>query len=97
MAAAIATQCEIKPKVVSLVLNTPAAIATGEVKKTGVFAVPGLCQIETKNKPAIKAAKRMMFGKEVVVKASQQRLWSEPFSQRSSNASFDAGIPPEKS
>ena len=79
LAAAIATQRELKPKVVSGVLNTLADIGTQEVKKTGVFAIPGLSWIKTKNKPATKAAKRMMFGKEVVMKAKPANTMVKAF------------------
>ena len=41
-------------------------IATAEVKKAGIFTVPGLCRIKTRTKPATKAGVRMMFGKETL-------------------------------
>merc|ERR1712087_755968 len=40
-----------------------------EVKKTGVFTVPGVCRIKTRTKPATKACVKVMFGKETKVKA----------------------------
>jgi len=43
-------------------------IATQELKGEGKFTLPGLCMIKTRKKPATKATKRMMFGKETVVK-----------------------------
>merc|ERR1711933_187009 len=51
------------------VINELADIATSEVKKAGIFTVPGLCRIKTRMKPATKAGKREMFGKITVVKA----------------------------
>jgi len=44
-------------------------LATTEVKKNGVFTLPGLCRIKTRVKPATKAGVRNVFGKEVKVKA----------------------------
>ena len=40
-----------------------------EVKKTGVFTIPGLCKLKTRVKPATKAGNRKVFGKTVMVKA----------------------------
>merc|ERR1712127_1091645 len=47
-------------------LNT---IAYAEVKKTEKFAIPQLVMLKLKHKPARKAGKRLMFGKEVKVAA----------------------------
>jgi nucleoid DNA-binding protein len=69
IAEALATGCELKKTVCSKVLDTLAAVATKEVKKTGVFAIPGLCRLKTRTKPATKAGKREVFGKVVMVKA----------------------------
>ena len=66
---AIATENELKTKDCSNVLNSLVAAATKEVKKTGVFTIPGICRIKTRNKPATKACVRMIFGKETKVKA----------------------------
>merc|ERR1711908_137260 len=41
----IAVANELKTKEVSQIFDSLAAIATKEVKKTGVFTVPGLCRI----------------------------------------------------
>ena len=59
----------LKTKECAQVFNSLVEIATKEVKKTGVFTVPGLCRIKTRLKPATKAGVRMMFGKETKVKA----------------------------
>merc|ERR1712045_793533 len=68
LADVLATSAELKKGVVSKILDKLAEVGTAEVKK-GVFTIPGLVRIKTKKKPATKAAKRMMFGQEVVVKA----------------------------
>merc|ERR1712048_86726 len=69
IAAALATQFELKQKVCSSLLNSLAKVATKEVKTTGVFTLPRICKIKTRMKPATKAGQREMFGKMVVVKA----------------------------
>merc|ERR1712066_792536 len=73
IADALATQCELKKSVCAKVLGSLAEVATGEVKKTGVFTLPGLCKIKTRMKPATKAGKREVFGKVVMVKAKPAR------------------------
>merc|ERR1711913_58310 len=69
IAEAVATQCELKKAVAAKVINTLAEIGTAEVKKAGIFTLPGLCRIKTRMKPATKAGKREMFGKMTIVKA----------------------------
>merc|ERR1712241_1508554 len=69
IADAIAEKCELKKAVASKVIVTLAEIATAEVKKAGIFTVPGLCRIKTRMKPATKAGKREIFGKMTIVKA----------------------------
>merc|ERR1712166_533087 len=69
MTKALATEHELKQKACSEVINSLVAIATAEVKKNGVFTIPGLCRLKTRSKPATKAGVRMMFGKEMKVKA----------------------------
>lgn len=49
-------------------MGSLAEIGQVEVKKSGVFTIPGLARISTRRKLA-KAAERMMLGKETVVKA----------------------------
>merc|ERR1712118_595012 len=44
---AIATEHGLKAKACSNVLNSLVTVATGEVKKTGVFTVPGVCRSKT--------------------------------------------------
>merc|ERR1712138_195925 len=66
---ALATEHGLKQKACSQVINSLVTVATNEVKKTGVFTIPGVCRIKTRVKPATKAGVRMMFGKETKVKA----------------------------
>ena len=79
LAEAIATHCELKKSVAMKALATLAEVATKEVKKAGVFAIPGLCRIKTRNKPATKATKKMMFGKLSVVKAKPAKTVVKAF------------------
>merc|ERR1711975_95698 len=69
MTKALATEHGLKQKACSEVINSIVAIATQEVKSTGVFTIPGLCRLKTRTKPATKAGVRIMFGKETKVKA----------------------------
>merc|ERR1712025_759298 len=69
MTKALATEHSLKQRACSEVINTIVAIATQEVKKTGVFTIPGLCRLKTRTKPATKSGVRTMFGKETKVKA----------------------------
>ena len=69
----------LKTKQVTQVFESLAALGTKEVKKNGIFTVPGLCRIKTKTKKATKAGKRMMFGQEVKVKAKPARTVVKAF------------------
>ena len=69
LAAALAEEYDLKKTVCSQMINSFAAIATKEVKSAGKFVIPGVCQIKTRQKPATKAGKKIIFGKECVVKA----------------------------
>merc|ERR1712139_333080 len=51
---AIATEHDLKTKACSNVLNSLVTVATNEVKKTGIFTIPGICRIKTRVKPASK-------------------------------------------
>merc|ERR1712060_1004073 len=73
IAEALATTCEVKKAVASKCLDELARVATQEVKKTGVFTVPGLARLKIRTKPATKAGKREVFGKVVMVKAKPAR------------------------
>merc|ERR1719390_626750 len=70
---AIAAEHEMKNKEVSQILESLAATAAKEVKKTGVFTIPGLCRIKTRVKPATKACTKEIFGEMRKVKAKPAR------------------------
>merc|ERR1712094_144452 len=76
---AIATEHGLKQKACSQVIGSLAALATTEVKKTGVFTLPGICRIKTRNKPATKACVKVMFGKETKVKAKPAKTVVKAF------------------
>merc|ERR1712176_521209 len=73
IADALATACELKRSQVTKALDTLAQVATTNVKKAGVFTIPGLCRLKIRPKPATKAGKREIFGKIVKVKAKPAR------------------------
>merc|ERR1712093_79363 len=66
---AIATEHGMKTKTCSNILNSLVTVGTSEVKKAGIFTIPGLCRINTRVKPATKACVKNIFGKETKVKA----------------------------
>merc|ERR1711972_620078 len=66
---AIAEEHGLKRGDCSKMMSSLVDIATKEVKKTGVFAIPGLCRIKPRTKPATKAGVKVIFGKEMKVKA----------------------------
>merc|ERR1712224_45928 len=76
---ALAEQHEMKTKVCSGLMASLATLATAEVKKTGIFTIPGLCRIKTRVKPATKAGVRIAFGKEMKVKAKPARTVVKAF------------------
>merc|ERR1711988_2082318 len=69
LSTAIAEEHEMKPKQVGEIIDSLVKLGTTEVKKNGIFTIAGLCRIKTRVKPATKAGKKNIFGKEVVVKA----------------------------
>merc|ERR1712070_745269 len=69
----IATEHGLKVKACSNVLNSLVTVGAKEVKKSGVFTIPGICRIKTRTKPATKAGTRMAFGQEIKVKAKPAR------------------------
>merc|ERR1711934_515000 len=75
----IASEQGFKAKTCSQVINSFVAIATKEVKKTGVFAIPGLLRIKTRVKPATKAGVKVMFGKEMKVAAKPAKTVVKAF------------------
>merc|ERR1711908_237879 len=72
----IAESTQLKTKDVKGVFAALQTIACAEVKKTEKFVIPHLTTLKLKHKPARKAGKKMMFGKEVTVAArpSPRRL-----------------------
>merc|ERR1712098_772240 len=79
LAKALATEHGLKQKACAEVINSVVAIATQEVKKNSVFTVPGLCRLKTRMKPATKAGVRVMFGKEMKVKAKPAKTVVKAF------------------
>merc|ERR1712070_1105019 len=75
----LAEQHEMKTKVCSGLLESLATLATTEVKKTGIFTIPGLYRIKTRVKPATKAGVRIMFGQEMKVKAKPAKTVVKAF------------------
>merc|ERR1711959_440240 len=75
----LAEQHELKTKVCSGLLESLAILATTEVKKNGIFTIPGLARIKTRVKPATKAGVRMAFGQEIKVKAKPARTVVKAF------------------
>ena len=65
----IAESTQLKTKDVKGVFAALQTIACAEVKKTEKFVIPQLTTLKLKHKPARKAGKKMMFGKEVKVAA----------------------------
>merc|ERR1719162_1693370 len=70
---------ELKKSVASKILNFLAEVGTKEVVRVGKFTLPGLARIQTKLKPARKAGMKMMFGKEVMVKAQPAKTVVKAF------------------
>merc|ERR1712061_590032 len=79
LADALATGTEVKKSQCTKLLASLAAIATTEVKKAGLFTIPGVCRIKTRVKPATKAGKREIFGKMQIVKAKPARTIVKAF------------------
>merc|ERR1719265_1828514 len=69
IAEALSTASEMKKTECSKILDALSEMGAAQVKSAGKFVIPGLVMIKTKKKPATKAGKRMMFGKEVKVAA----------------------------
>merc|ERR1712190_192201 len=67
--AALAGKCELKRTACRKVVGELAIIGAKEVKGQGAFTIPGVCRIKTRVKPATKAGKKIIFGKECMVKA----------------------------
>merc|ERR1711924_91332 len=76
---AIATEHGLKTKACSNVLNSLATLGSTEVKKSGVFTIPGVCRIKPRVKPATKAGVKVMFGVETKVKAKPAKTVVKSF------------------
>merc|ERR1711974_81717 len=79
LAEALASETELKKTDCIKVINTLADVAATELKKAGKLAIPGLCMVKTRLKPATKAGKKEIFGKMCVVKAKPARTIVKAF------------------
>merc|ERR1711879_1068565 len=79
IAAALAEENELKRGVCAKIMDSLATLAAVEVKKTGKFVIPGVAMLKTRVKPATKAGKREIFGKEVMVKAKPAKTVVKAF------------------
>merc|ERR1712159_319793 len=79
IADALASACEMKKAECSKIVDALADIAGTQVKSVGKFVLPGLVMIKTRKKPATKAGKRVMFGKEVTVSAKPAKTVVKAF------------------
>merc|ERR1712107_775631 len=70
--------CELEKVVCAKVLDSLAEVATTNVKKAGVFTIPGLCRLKIRTKPATKAGKRRSLGKSSKSRQSQREKSSKP-------------------
>ena len=78
----IAGATELKPKVVKSIFTELQTIAYKEVAKTEKFVIPQLVMLKLRHKPATKAGKRMIFGKEQVVKAKPAKKVLKAFAAK---------------
>merc|ERR1712184_33785 len=69
IADSLASTCEMKKSECSKIIDALAGLGATQMKSAGKFVLPGLVMIKTRKKPATKAGKRLMFGKEVTVAA----------------------------
>merc|ERR1712178_275570 len=88
LSAALAAEHEMKPKQIGEIIDSLVNIGTAEVKKTGKFVIPGLCMIKTRMKKAQKAGKKMIFGKEVKVKAKPAKTIVKAFAVAALKSQF---------
>ena len=79
IADALATACELKKSECSKIIDALGELGATQVKSAGKFVLPGLVMIKTRKKPATKAGKKMMFGKEVKVAAKPARTVVKAF------------------
>ncbi len=69
----IAGATYFEPKVVKMVIAELTLLAAKEVAKAEKFVIPELVTLKLRRKPATQACKKMLFGKETVVKAKPKR------------------------
>merc|ERR1711977_203645 len=81
--ARLAEKTELKAKQVRAVFAELKDVAYAEVAKTEKFTIPQLVMLKLKHKPARKAGKKMMFGKEVRVAAKPASKVVKAFAARS--------------
>merc|ERR1719399_1418057 len=78
----LAEKTNLKPKDVKGVMSALQTVAYAEVKKTEKFVIPQLVMLKLRHKPATKAGKRMIFGKEQVVKAKPAKKVVKAFAAK---------------
>merc|ERR1719265_2227708 len=78
----LAEKTKLAPKDVKGVLAALTGLATAEVKKTEKFVIPQLVMLKLRHKPATKAGKRLMFGKEVKVAAKPAKKVVKAFAAK---------------
>mmetsp|Transcript_68573 Transcript_68573/g.161339 ORF Transcript_68573/g.161339 Transcript_68573/m.161339 type:complete len:116 (-) Transcript_68573:176-523(-) len=79
LAASLAEATQLKKSQVMQILGHLSEVGADEVKNSGKFVLPGLCMIKTREKPATKACTKVMFGKEVKVKAQPAKTVVKAF------------------
>merc|ERR1719272_597600 len=79
IADALASACEMKKAECAKIVDALAEMGAAQVKSAGKFVIPGLVMNKTRKKPATKAGKRLMFGKEVVVAAKPAKTVVKAF------------------
>merc|ERR1712107_585546 len=79
IAEALSTASEMKKAEFSKILDALGEMGAAQIKSAGKFVIPGLVMIKTKKKPATKAGKKIMFGKEVAVAAKPAKTVVKAF------------------
>jgi DNA-binding protein HU-beta len=79
---AIHSATELPASAIKSVLVELNAIAYKELSKTGKFAIPQLVMLKLRHKPATQDGKKMLFGKETVVKAKPAKKVVKVFALR---------------
>merc|ERR1712224_1103360 len=78
LAQALATATDLKKADCAKAMGALTGLAFAEVQK-GKFTIPGLVMIKPRKKPARPAAKKLMFGKLVNVKAQKAKTVVKAF------------------